>query len=492
MVRIARGATWSAVGVLVTQVLGVATSIVAARALPPEAFGVVGMAVVVTALLGAVQDGGMSPAIASGRVTNERTVFAAHWLLCGFAAIATVAVVALAPAVGAFFGNELVSSVLRVQVLSILCGAAIVVPQALLQQGGRFAALAALTTTRQVLVFGGVVVAVTLRAGVWTLVVPGVLVSAVMVPLYWTALGRLPPLVLRGARALALLKEGVQVSGSSLSSYFARNSDNVVIGRLNGEHALGLYAFAYNFLMQPLGLFSHALVPVLLPAFGRLEHGAPRSDGVVRVTAALARLGWPVMIGGALTAPLFVPLVFGDKWSEAVPLVQGMMVIGALQIPGPIFGTLALAIGDARFVLRWGFWVAVSAILAFLAGAAAAGPRGVVVAYLVYTVGLVWTMYLIARHRFGLPLTGLRVGLGRVARDVAVMTVAVLAAGVAARGLALGPLGTLLLEVASGAFAYVLAVRLLARDEMLLLLSLLPRRLAQGGARVLRVRLPIS
>lgn len=493
MVRIARGATWSAAGILVTQVLAVATSIVTARALPPEAFGVVGMALVVTALLGAVQDGGMGPAIASGRVTDERTVHAAHWLLCGAGVLATAAVVLVAPVVGAFFGNELVSSVLRVQVLAILCGATIVVPHALLQQAGRFATLAGLAIARQVLVFAGVVAAVTLRAGVWTLVVPGVVAAAAVVPLYWIALGRrVPRVALRGGRPLSLVKEGMQVSGSSLSTYFARNADNFIIGRLNGEHALGLYAFSYTFLMQPLGLFSHALVPVLLPAFGRLEHGAPRSDGVVRVTTALARIGWPFMIGGALTAPLFVPLVFGDKWLEAVPLVQGMMVIGALQIPGPIFGTLSLAIGDARFVLRWGFWVALTAILAFLAGAVVAGPQGVMLAYLVHTAALVSTMYVVVRRRFGLPLHRLLGGLGRVARDVAAMALSVVAAGLVARGLAVGALPTLALEVATGALVYVLAFRLLAREEAVQLLSLLPRRLATTGARVLRVRLPIS
>ncbi len=73
MVRIARGTAWSAVGIVATQALGVVAAILAARALPPAAFGVVGMALVVTALLGAFRDLGLGPAIASGRVTDERT-----------------------------------------------------------------------------------------------------------------------------------------------------------------------------------------------------------------------------------------------------------------------------------------------------------------------------------------------------------------------------------------------------------------------------------
>lgn len=487
MARVARGGAWSVGGTVAVQVLGFATTILSARALAPFAFGVVGMAFVVVAVLGAIRDLGLAPAMASGRITDERTLLTIHWLVCAAAAAEAVVVALAAPAIGGFFGNELVGTVLRVQAPMILLSSAVVVPQALLQRTGRFAALAALALANQSLVTAGVIAAILLDAGIWMLVVPGVVASAVMVPACWGTLRRVPALALDLGRAAAAMREGWRVGASALLGHVTRVADNAIIGRLNGERPLGLYAFSYNFLLLPLGVFSHALAPVLLPAFGRLDRVEVRSDAAVRVVLVLLRVGAPFMIGGALTAGLFVPLFFGPQWADAVPLVRILMVVGAIQIVGPVFGTLVLAVGDAHFVLRWGVWTALVAVLAFVAGATAAGPLGVAVAYLLYTLLLVATMYAVARRRFRLPLEGLLPGIVRLARDVAVMSLAVL--GVRALAPGLGAPALLLLEVLAGAVAYVAATRVLAEPEARLILSLLPSRIARAGARALRLDL---
>jgi PST family polysaccharide transporter len=489
MKRIASGSAWNAVGIVGAQVLSVAGSLVAARALPPDAFGALGMALVVTTLLQGLRDMGIAPAIASGRVKDDATIFAAHWLVCGATAAVALAVVAAAPIVAAFFGSEEVASLLRVQMLGVLFGSAVAIPQALLQRDHRFGSLAVLGIVSQALVTAGIVAALALRAGVWALVLPGVVAAAVMAPMYWLAIGRAPPLVLWSEPLRRLVKEGLQVSASSLFSYVIRNADKAIIGRLNGQRELGLYTFGYNFLLQPLAIFSHAFVPVLLPAFGRLEDRAARSDGVVRVTLALVRIGTPFMVGGAMVAPLFVPLLFGAQWSDAVPLVVVLMLIGATQIPGPVFGSLCFAIGDARFILVWTAGSAAVSFVAYAAGALAAGAMGVAVAYLLFTIGQLTAMYAIARRRFGLPLRGLARGLVRVARDLLVMV------GAVAAMKWLGGVGSLTvverlgMSVLVGVIAYVGAVRVFAADEARLLVGLLPGRIAGPIASLLRLRL---
>jgi O-antigen/teichoic acid export membrane protein len=492
MARMARGAAWSAAGTVTAQALAVLSTVLAARALPPDAFGIAGMALVVTTLLAAVRDLGMGPAIASGRVTDERTLFAANGILWVAGAAGMGVLLAVAPLVARFFGDELVTPVLRVQAVALLLGSAVAVPQAMLQRAGRFATLAVLAAASQAIAAAGVAIGVALHAGVWTLIVPGVVAAAAMVPLHWIALRRAPRWVFSVTRVADLLREGRRISGAALCTYVIRNSDNAILGRLSGARSLGLYAFAYNFLTQPLGLFSHALMPVLLPAFGRLEDRSSRSDGVVRVALALLRTGAPVMVGGALTAPVFVPMLFGAQWREAVPIVQILMVTGALQIPGPVFGTLCLTIGDASFVLRWSAAHALAAPALYLAGALAGGPVGVAVACAVYTIGALLLMYLVARRRFGLALSGLVTGAAGVARDLAIMAAFVIAAGALAGGLGLGSGGRLALEVVAGALAYATAVRILAREEAAVLVSLLPGRVGRAGARMLGLSRPAA
>ena len=156
-------------------------------------------AVVVTALY-SVRDLGFAPAIASGRIADDETLWSAHWLLCLLGAVGAAVLVAAAPLVARFFGNPQVTTVLRVQSATLLLASAVVVPQALMQRAGRYATIAGLGAMNQGLVIAGVTIGVALGAGIWTLVIPGVVTAAMMLPVQWLALGQRP------ARVFALEK----------------------------------------------------------------------------------------------------------------------------------------------------------------------------------------------------------------------------------------------------------------------------------------------
>lgn len=487
MARVARGGAWSVAGTIAVQVLAFATTMITARALAPSDFGIAGMALVVVALVATVRDVGISPAIASGRIGDARTIATAHWVVCGAGAVTAGLVALLAPALAAFFKNDQVVPVLRVQALGILFASAVVVPQATLQRAGRYAVLAASSAAAQALVLCGTVVSLARGAGVWALVLPGVVASSAMVPVYWIVLGARPAFSFDANRVPALLREGLRVAANSALGFLSRNGDNAIVGRVSGERALGLYAFAYGFLMQPLAICSHALVPVLLPAFGRLEDPDRRSEATVRVLLTMLRLGAPVMIGGALTADLFIPVLFGPRWEVAVPLVQVLMAAGAMQIIGPVFGTYALALGDAALMLWWGAFVAAGSVATFLAGALLAGVRGVAVGVFLFTIVQVLGMFALWRVRYALPLTGLAAGLARIGRDLLLMATSVVAIREIGVRAGTAPSSLLPLEVLTGAVAYALATRLLAAREAALLVSVLPPPLARWGARLFRI-----
>lgn len=485
--RVASGAAWSVAGTALVQALGLLTTILVARHVAPEAYGVVGMALVIVVFIGTVRDAGLTPAIASGRLAGEREYSTAHWALTALGGAAFALVFFLAPLVAEFFRTPLVSDVLRALSPTFLFGAMIVVPQGRLQHEGRYRLLAALSALSQIIVSLGVVGAIALRAGIWTLVVPGIISAALMIPAYWIALGRHPALVFDYSVIARFLREGLQLSASGILNYFARNADNVIIGRLNGERALGLYAFAYNLLVQPLGLFSHALAPVLLPAFGRVPDPERRSDALVRATVILVRLGAPFFVGGAMTAHVLVPLVFGAAWEPSVPLVRVLMAVGALQIVGPLFGSFVLSAGDAAFVLRWYIAAAIVSVALFAIGAHLGGPLGVSYGYAVFTAGVVAAMYVVLRRRFGLPLHGLLGSLRGLLRDLAAMAVAVLLVDWGARATAFGPVPHLGCMVVVGAAVYVGAFRYFGGRDLVLALAVLPRRVGQAGARLLGV-----
>lgn len=490
--RVARGAAWSVAGTALVHALGLATTILTARYVAPDAYGVAGMALVVVVLVGMWRDAGLTPAIASGRLAGEPACSSAHWALTGLGAASSALVFLSAPLVAAFFRSPVVADVLRVTSPVFVLGAAAAVPQAMLQHAGRFRALAALAALNQALVTAGVLAAIALDAGLWTLVVPGVVATAVMTPAYWLTLRRRPGLVFDARCVRPFAREGLRLTASNVLGYLTRNTDNAIVGRWSGERALGLYAFAYNLLVLPLGIFSHALSPVLLPAFARVSDPERRSDALVRAAVVLQRLGAPVSVGGAATAHVLVPLVFGSRWEPAVPLVRVLMTVGALQIVGPVFGAFLLATGSSRAMLAWYGVAAPASVACFLVGARLGGPLGVALAYAFFTCGTLVAMYLVLAKGFGFPLHGLLGAELRILRDLCAMVATVVAVDWVARVGRLGELPHLASMVLGGAAVYVGAFRTLARADLELTLAVLPSRARRTGARLLGIELDLG
>jgi PST family polysaccharide transporter len=484
--ELSRGALWSAAGTASVQAIALLTSLLTARVLSPAAFGAVGMASVIVVLAATLADLSISPAIAAGRLSDPRAVAGAHWLSCVAGVVGCILLALIAPSVGRFFADARVPGILWVLAPSLVFTGAGVVPQAILQQAGRFRTLALLRAANQGAISLGTVLLVLLGAGVWILVVPTVVASAITTIAAWAAVRRWPGLDVDWRAAARFVREGTGITGHNVCNYLARNADNAIVGKVAGSDALGLYGFAYSLLLRPLELFSHSLTPVLIRSFGRCRQDPLRlSEEMVIVTTGVLRLGVPVMVGGALTCDLFVPLLFGHHWDASIPLVQILMVTGAVQLVGPVFGSMLLATGASRFLLRWGVWTALASTGAFVAGALWAGALGVAFAYLAYTVVAISAMYPLVRRQFSLPLAGLGGALTSLARDISFMTVAVAATASGLHAAGVGGVWRLLAEVVAGALVYTAAFRLFAPREAARLVQALPDALGRRCARLL-------
>jgi PST family polysaccharide transporter len=127
-----------------------------------------------------------------------------------------------------------------------------------------------------------------------------------------------------------MLAFGGNVSLSYLIFNLNRSFDSVLIGRYWGASPLGLYSRAYNLLMLPVRQLSTPAGNVTVPAFSRLQDDPDRFARYY--LRAVGLILW-------ITAPLFgflyvaavpvIVLVLGQKWAEAAPVFQ-ILVISAL------------------------------------------------------------------------------------------------------------------------------------------------------------------
>ncbi len=476
---------WSAVAQTARQGLQLISMIVLARLLIPEDFGLLRMAVVVTELVGSLARLGLRPALvqrADLDPRHESTAFYAHLLLGLFAALV---VSATAYPLTLFFGDDRLLPVLTVMSISIFSDSLPLTHLAMLQRSLQFKHHGIVEVVMQGSSLVVAVMMAWLGFGVWSLVAgriaPGVFGVVAAIPLKHLPLGR--GVSLKAFRQLVSF--GSHTAAHGLLDYAILNIDYVMLGRFASIRALGLYTFSFNLLQRPLLAVSntvpHALFPVLC---GVRDKAEGLIDGYLKSTHYVVLGMYPFLFGILAVAPEFVPLVFGEQWSNAVPIIQWICAAGAVTATGMLMKAVLFTLGRPDLLWKIGIArLAAYAIVLYLAAQRGATEVAAAVAILALPFHLL-THALLARM---LSLSWLRYW--RALRIPAIATGLMIAGvfGVRAGLVALGaPLWLVLIGgVAAGAAAYVSFVMIFDRPAIREILALLADR-SSLARRVLR------
>jgi O-antigen/teichoic acid export membrane protein len=389
------------------EVCRVVFTVALARMVGPEAFGIVAQAVVYIGIVGLLLDQGFSSALIQRPRLEDDMAGAVVTVNIAVGVLLTAMTVAVAPAWAAFMDSPELTAVLPVLAISMLIRALAITPRALLLRGMQFRKIGIADISGAAI--GGLlgVVAAALGAGYWALVVQIVATDLVMaLVLFLVGAGSRPNLHMRRLREIAGFSWRAFAAGILINSV-SRNIDNLLVGRFQGPQQLAFYGLAYRLLLLPVQLATTTIGAVLFPAFSRLadDLNALRTE-MARVTRALAMLALPGMALVAASAPQVVPLVFGPEWVPAVPIVQILAMVGALQaVYQPTTTPLILGLGHAALNLRLAWLVTVAATLGIIAGLPF-GALGVAIGYTAATTVLIPVEWFIRRRLLGMTVRG--------------------------------------------------------------------------------------
>lgn len=359
-----------------------ASTAVLARLLGPEDFGVLAMLLSVTAFVGVFKDFGLSSAaIQKGDSLTAPQASALFWLNVALGLALTLLVVALAPLTAWVFDDPALVPATRAIALSFLLTALGQQHGAALQSRMLFQRKAAADIGGAFASFATVLVLALQGWAYWSLVwgtVAGTAVTAVLLVV-------LSPLRLvrpaRGHSLRQMLHFGGHVTAFEFVNYFHRNLDNVLIGRVWGADALGLYSRAYQLLMFPITNLRTPINTVAFAAMSRLRDQPEAFRAYYRkVTFLLALTSMPLVAFLAVAADEVVHVLLGARWQGAVPLFQALALVAFIQPVASLRGLVALSSGRSRDYLLLGIINAVVVCAAFAAGLPW-GPMGVAVGY---------------------------------------------------------------------------------------------------------------
>lgn len=469
----ASGVLWLTVQKWVTRLSGFVTIAILTRFLRPEDFGTVAAATAVLPFFYLLADLGFTAYIVQADTAGRRMLSTGFWFstIAGLALFAVV--VGIAPLAGLVFRSEEVVPVLQVLALAVILTAVASVPTALLRRSMRFRTLAVQGTIAAVAAQVVAIVMTLTNFGVWALV-GQILTSMLLIAvLAWSAAKWRPAFTFSFTEFVTMARFGSKVLGVEFVAMLRAWAEAAIIANVLGMGALGYLNIAQRLVQIVQDLTGAALVPVATVAFAKIRGSASRlRDAYVRALRMTYAAMSPPLTLIAAAAPLIIPIVFGTGWDESARVAQilalaGLLVVGATLDHGLFYGTGKPGQWFAYAVIIDVLTVATTAVTAQWGLLAIAfGFLGVAVA------ATVCRWFLVARLLQASPRT--------LAGPFAFLAVAVGAgsgAGWAALELtaALHPVVRIALVGVAILFAYLIAVRLFARQVFRELADYLPR-----------------
>lgn len=425
--RSASGVAWSMGAQVARQLLSIVSVSVLAHLIAPTEYGLIGMAATVTNILDNLKDLGTGYALVQRKEINPRMVSSVFWLNLLVGLSLTLTALAVSPMAASFFREPKLQPVLAVLSLNFLAYSLATVPNALLTRQMDFRPVAVAQVAGGV---AGTSVGISMALqhyGVWSLVGAGLTSNLVTSLLTWWFSRWLPQLDVGLADLRGVARFGATLSAFNLVNYAARNADSILVGRFLGKGPLGYYQMGYSLLLYPLGMITNVVAQVLVPVFSKVQDDNARFRfNYCRVSALLAVLTAPLMLGLTAVAKPFVYALLGEKWAPVARLLLIFAPLGAAQSTVTLFGQIYLCKGRPEGLLRWALVSSTCYCAAFYFGLER-GIEGVALAY-----ACVWIVLVFPGMKLAFRLIDLRL------RDyLAVLAPAFLSAAVMAGAVAL-------------------------------------------------------
>jgi PST family polysaccharide transporter len=388
---------------MLSQSLGFAIQMIAtvvlARLLTPEDFGLVAMVTTFSLFLQNVGFNGFTEAVIQREKIDHGLASNLFWVNAGLSLLLAIGFAAVGPLLARFYGDSRVADVSAAVAVTIFLTGLSVQHLALLTRAMQFSAVAFNDIlARAVSVTVSILLA---RAGwgYWALAA-----GTVALPLA-TAAGALalcrwvPGLPRRVVGTGPTVLFAMNTYGQFAMNYFTRNLDNLLVGWRFGSQSLGFYKKAYDLFCLPVGQLS-ALTGVAVSTLSRLAGDPARLERYfLSALSPLAFVGMGLGADLTLVGRDLVLLLLGSRWEESGRIFTffgpgiGMMLLYGTH------GWIHLSIGRADRWFRWGVVEFAVTGLLFLLGLPW-GPVGIASAWVVS----VWVLTLPALWYAGRPI----------------------------------------------------------------------------------------
>ena len=351
--KVASGVAWSVAEKVGSMALQMVVSIVVARLLLPEDFGVLAILTFFTALSIVVIDSGYSQTLIRKTEPTEADYKSVFIFNIGVSIALYALLVAISPLIASYYNLPIITRIAPVLMLLLPLSALCVIQNTIFAREFRFATLSRINFASSAVAGGVAIVMALCNCGVWSLVgqrIAQIVVKALLLWFYgsWRCGGSFSIDALKSMGSFSF-----RLMGTDMISYLYNNIAQLFIGKMYSADTLGYFNQAQKLKELPVTSAVQSFQSVTYPALANVkDNPAKLADSYRRVLMIVAAVMFPVMVGMIAVADDMFTLLLTDRWAATVPYFKILSLAGLLYPLSMIAYNILKVSGDGKTILR--------------------------------------------------------------------------------------------------------------------------------------------
>ena len=351
--KVAGGVAWSFMEKFLTMVIQMAVSIIVARQLMPDDFGIMAIMTFFTSVALTIVDSGFSQTLIRKTSPTDEEYRSVLYFNIIVAVILYLLFIAIARPLAMLYDAPAIATIAPVLFLVLPINAFCVVQTVMFTREFRFALLSKIVFSAS-LISGVVAVVMALTGwGIWSLVAQRLLMMGIKAIAFWSIRRWRSDARFSLAALRAMAPFSLRLLATDLIASVYNNVAQLFIGKMHTTTALGYFSQAQKLKDLPVTSTMQAVQGVTYPALSKLSDDEVRfTEGYRRILMLTAYLIFPVMAGLIAVAPDMFMLLLGEKWMPTVPYFE-ILALAGLAYPLSVVSYNILKVrSDGRIILR--------------------------------------------------------------------------------------------------------------------------------------------
>lgn len=397
--KLLSGLKWSIFSTGGRQLFQTFFTILLARVLSPEDFGLVSMITVFTGFSFVIMNFGFGTALIQKSDATQLDFSSVFWINGFIGAILSLIIYFLSSWIAEFYQNAQLSDLTKLISFNYFVLSLGLTHKIKLQKELLFKEIAKVEIIAM-LIAG--IIACTLAYGgygVYSLIIQTIVLAFLQTGLYWIVSKWRPILRFSKASIKSIFNFSINLFGNQTLGYITSNLDYLLIGKYLGDGSLGIYRNSFSLIIKPLNALNGTLFNVFFPHFSSFKKNLEAvGDNYFKAISVLFYVTAPVMLIAFFLSEFIVLTLFGNEWEAMIPLIRLMAFPGLLFSLTSFNGSIFLAFGKSNTLLKVNLFNRVIVSVGIILGLYW-GIKGVAFSFnITYLVSFFFSLYFVLKE----------------------------------------------------------------------------------------------